>query len=61
MWRGENGSEGSEEGLLGLLDAGFEEVGWLEEDGGGEAGAEACAEVEYCFGCWGRYVWLALV
>lgn len=37
---------------MGLLDAGFEKVGGLEEDGGGETGAETCCEVEYCFGCW---------
>jgi len=29
-----------------LLEAGFEEVGWLEEDGGGESRAQACYKVE---------------
>lgn len=37
---------------MGLLDAGFEKVGWLEKDGGGEARAEACGEVEGSFGCY---------
>jgi hypothetical protein len=34
----------------GLLDAGFEEVSGLEEDGGAETGEEACGEVEGCRG-----------
>lgn len=51
MRGGEDRFEGWKQGLVRLLNAGFEEVGWLEEDGGGEAGAEACCEVEYCFGC----------
>lgn len=29
-----------------LLDTGFEEVGWLEQDGGGEAGAKTGSKVE---------------
>jgi len=38
VWGGEDGFEGGEERVVsGLLDAGFEEVGGLEEDGGGEA------------------------
>jgi hypothetical protein len=32
--------------VAGLLDAGFEQVGRLEEEGGGAAGAEAGEEVE---------------
>jgi hypothetical protein len=32
----------------GLLDAGFEQVDGLEEDGGQHAGAEAGGEVEGC-------------
>jgi hypothetical protein len=47
MWRGEEGAEDGEEGGgAGLLDAGLEEVGWLEEDGGAEAGEETGEEVE---------------
>jgi hypothetical protein len=51
--RGEDGFEGGEEGVgfPGLLDTGFEKIGWLEENGGGEARAEACGEVEDCFRC----------
>ena len=39
VWRGEDCADGREEGrgLAGLLDAGFQEVCGLEEDGGGEA------------------------
>jgi hypothetical protein len=37
--RGGDGTDGSEEGeRVGLLHAGFEEVGWLEEDGGDDTG-----------------------
>ena len=54
MWGGEDGLEGWEESRgLGLLDAGFEEVGGLEKDGRCEAGEEPCGEVEGCFGCCG--------
>lgn len=35
--------------MMGLLDAGFEEICWLEEDGRGEAGAETGSEVECGF------------
>jgi len=35
--------------VAGLLDAGFEQVGGLEEEGGRAAGAEAGEEVEACF------------
>jgi len=42
-----NVSDGVEEGYRArLLKAGFEEVGWLEEDGGGETRAQACYKVE---------------
>lgn len=47
MWSAENGAEDREEsGGVGLLDAGFEEVGGLEEDRRAEAGEEAGEEVE---------------
>lgn len=36
-------------GLLRLLDAGLEEVCWLEEDGRSQTGAEASDEMEWCF------------
>jgi hypothetical protein len=51
MGGGENGFEGWEERLLGLLDTSLEEIGRLEENGGCETGAETGGEVEYCFGC----------
>jgi len=39
VWLGADEAEGGEEGAgARLLDAGFEEVGGLQEDGGGEAG-----------------------
>jgi hypothetical protein len=36
--RREDGFESGEErvGFAGLLDSGFEKIGWLEKDGGGE-------------------------
>lgn len=46
--RGEDGAEGlRERGMMraGLLDASFEQVGGLEEDGGGKAGEGAGKEV----------------
>jgi hypothetical protein len=48
MWREENSFEGWEErvGFPGLLDPGLEKIGWLKEDGGGKARAEAGGEVE---------------
>jgi hypothetical protein len=52
MGGGENGFEGREERLLGLLDTGLEEIGGLEENRGCETGAETGGEVEYCFGCY---------
>jgi hypothetical protein len=39
---------------LGLLDAGLEEIGGLEEDGRCEAGTESGGEVEDGFGCFGE-------
>lgn len=43
----EDGAEsGAERGAAGLLDAGFEEIGGLEEDGGEGAGGKARSEVE---------------
>lgn len=47
MRGGEDGAEDWEEGGgAGLLDAGLEQVGWLEKDGGADAGEEAGEEVE---------------
>jgi len=53
MWGGEDGFEGREERLLGLLDTGLEEIGRLEEDRRRKARAETGREVKDCFGCCG--------
>lgn len=50
MRRGYNSLQSREEGgSLGLLDSGFEEVGGLEEDGGGKARAKTSSKVKGCF------------
>ena len=51
-------AEGVEEGGgAGLLDACFEQVGWLEEGSGEDAGAEAGDEME----CWGMVNFVILL
>lgn len=53
IWSAGDATEGLQQGGgVGLLDAGLEEIGGLEEGGGEDAGTEAGDEVE----CWDRLV-----